>query len=218
MNSLSIKDLQTLVALARNNMLGFGHQQIIIAGGAVRDLLLGGPVKDIDMFVGPDSTLTDADYYGEKNDFAVKALGFAEHRLRATGKAQPAHPSYPGWFDVVDVPGSRVTHGLPVQIIGINVNPIDDVMNYDFSISQCFVTPGGLFMSDQCGKDMRDKIIRFTPEDGQDAFQWERSRKRLHRLRQKYPDWTLVGCDELTRVTAEDGSFRPIPAQDDELL
>ncbi|MNK99248.1 hypothetical protein D3C87_1196360 [compost metagenome] len=218
MNSLTIKDLQTLVALARNNMLGFGHEQIIIAGGAVRDLLLGGPVKDIDMFIGPDSTLTDADYSGEGNDFAVMALTFAERHLRAKGKAQPAHDNYPNWFDLVDVPGSRVTHGLPVQLIGIAVNPIDDVMNYDFSISQCFVTPCGLFMSDQCGKDMRDKIIRFTPEDGQDGFQWERSRKRLHRLRQKYPDWTLLGCDELTRVTAEDGSFRPIPVADDELL
>ena len=32
------------------------HPEAILAGGALRDLILGGEVKDLDIFIGPDQT------------------------------------------------------------------------------------------------------------------------------------------------------------------
>lgn len=212
MYKLDIQGLQQLCAEARSCF----RNNTIISGGAVRDTLLGRPVKDIDIFVQlrglPD--LLSADRESEQGlmegsfrqrchnfiltiglfetDFAVKHFEIFDHADTSDSCGEDVGAN------VARLSTSNVP--VPMEIIALKNDPVDDLVEYDFTISRCFVTARGLFMTQECMYDMRDKIIRYEKHNNHNEACWQRSKRRLARLRAKYPDWTCVGTNFLDNL------------------
>jgi len=106
---LTLEKLQEIVRHARHV---FRTEEVIIAGGAPRDLRNGAPVKDIDIFVNIES-------FAE--DFPARCKRFADW-LGAECTMRPSAPEYPDQFDLCDITSAEM-HGL-IQIIGLYENPI----------------------------------------------------------------------------------------------
>lgn len=183
----TIKQLQDLVSLAR---VSFCTEHLIIAGGAPRDILNGAPVKDIDVFVNIESS---EDRFASRCEWFAKEIG-GKLTLRESD------PNYPDIFNLADI---ECDNGI-VQIVGLYENPIDDVVKYDFTVSQVFVTPAGVFMTPAYVEDSRAKIIRYQPSNLETAAV-KRSAARLERLRLKYPasEWSFANCESLDAISAE---------------
>lgn len=198
---LTIKDLQYLVGIARRTF-----PNAIIAGGAVRDLVCGAPVRDIDLFVGTENP---HDYEGENSRFAMFCDHFA-YVVNCEVEFDNSDPDYGNLLDLCRLisktplhPQSLPRHGWSgynFDIVCIPDDPIDDVPNYDFVLSQMFVTERGLFMTRAAARDLADNMLTFTPVILPDAFSVIRSRKRLERLRTKYPSRMLLNCAGLFNI------------------
>jgi hypothetical protein len=163
----------------------------VIGGGAVRDAFLGGPIKDIDLFVdvrdmGPDT-------------FARKVVEFALYMGSDVKFNVHSEGSVEGHFDTyhVEIPGHPV-----IEVLPCNRDVIADVNDYDFGISMVLMTKDGLIRTPEFDRDLRDNTItyRFAHElpgpkfgiDGQTRR--DRSALRLQRILAKYPDRALVEC------------------------
>ena len=75
----------------------------------------------------------------------MRCQEFAKH-LDWKLELRPSAPEYPDIFDLADIvnPDGK---GL-IQIVGLYDDPIDDVVLYDFDLSQIFVTPTGVFATE----------------------------------------------------------------------
>lgn len=193
----------------------FDTDNLIIAGGAPRDLLSGVAVKDIDIFVKQELE----DLNNENGPFVSSCRRLAGY-LQGEAVFRPAHPNYPDMFDLCDIDGK---YG-PVQVIGLDdSDPIDDVNNYDFDLSQVFITPGGLYGTQKAWEARAAGTITYTPSD-LSAPAMVRSKARLGRLREKYPEWSFANCTVLDEMLAMDPDLSgnltaPHPADaDDKIL
>lgn len=201
---VTIDFLQQLCVLARAY---FGTEQLIIAGGAPRDALNHRPVKDIDIFL--KVTMDDLEAPAEEfecmldnphdcdvksgpqdSKFVASCKAFAAH-LNGTPTFRKNDADYP--FDLCEIK----TESYPIQIIAIMEDPIDDVHNYDFGLSQVFVTPKGAFFTEKYLLDHSSKCITYLPQEGRTDAQRERSRLRLSRLAEKYVGWGFVNVYKL---------------------
>lgn len=186
-------DLRHLQSLSYEVRHLFGGEAII-AGGAVRDTVTGKPVKDIDIFV----MLTDDDDKASEK-FATACEKLAKE-LGGEVELDCSPEAYGGQFDL-----ARITvkeEGEPdeiYEVIGIwEEYPDNDVHDYDFGLSQMFVTSSGLFMTPAAAKDLQNKTITYMHAGKlRDLDNRLRSKRRLARLRAKYSDWTFVGCETL---------------------
>ncbi|SOT39811.1 hypothetical protein [Burkholderia cenocepacia] len=196
MQPITIEALREIVQTGRE---AFGVNDLIIAGGAVRDTLNMRPVKDIDMFVSLARHI-DGDSEEMSERFAracgniAACLGVdGSHTFRAT----PAE--YGPLVDFCEIP--TTPFGVPLQIILIDDDPVDDVHKYDFGLSQCFVTPNATFKTDAYLSDERHCTITYTPS-AQYRAAMLRSKARLGRLRSKYEFYECVGCAALDELPA----------------
>ncbi len=185
-----INELQILCGLAR---LCFQTTELIIAGGAPRDILSQVTVKDIDVFVKLPCGETNSHY------FSSSCAALAE-KINGKLTLRPSNPEYASYFDLADI---EFPNSSTIQIIGINDNPIDDVMKYDFGLSQIFITPQGLFMTEKAAEDRTNKTITHTPSTF-DKFATNRSKARLCRLRAKYSEWVFLNCERLDEFELTD--------------
>lgn len=192
----TIESLMNIVALGREK---FGTNQLIIAGGAPRDIISGVPVKDIDIFV--NLSAIDAAPWEVKPGtfpddvypvpFQVACALFAQS-MEATFEFDDTQEGYA--CDVCRM----VTNDGPIEVIALKngMHPIDDVPNYDFGLSQVFVTPTGVFQSNNATDDRLRRTITYRPSNlGDHAV--ARSARRYGRLQEKYPDWRFVNCESL---------------------
>lgn len=179
----AIEDYQGLCGILR---VIFEDPNLIISAGCLRDTLSNVPVKDIDVFT--ESYETE----GLNSKWATQCKTFAEF-CKGVALFRVPSPEYPTIFDICDVVSEQ--YGI-VQIIAIQKDPIYDVPNYDFGLSQVFVTPNGLFFSEAAVKDRENKTITFAPSDLSEKAMI-RSRDRFNRLKEKYHGWTFVNCEEL---------------------
>jgi hypothetical protein len=191
--SLTIPKLQQLCDEAR---CWFNTQELIIAGGAPRDLLSGVPVKDIDIFVRQEID------FGEDTAF-TRGCKFLAEILGGVAEFRPANEEYGNLLDLCDIKSASI-HGL-IQVISIDRCPVNDVHSYDFGLSQVFVTPAGLFYTEHAVTDRANRTITHFPTYENEAG-FQRSKARYGRLQEKYQDWTFVNCDTLH------GDSMPVPA------
>ncbi|HDR8931708.1 TPA: hypothetical protein QDA84_001734 [Burkholderia vietnamiensis] len=195
MQPITIEALRELVQTGREV---FGVNDLIIAGGAVRDTLNIRPVKDIDMFV---SLARHTDVQEEMSEWFAHACGNIAAGLGVDGsqtfRETPAE--YGPLVDFCEIP--TTPFGVPLQIILIDDDPVDDVHKYDFGLSQCFVTPNATFKTDAYLSDERRCRITYTPS-AQDLAAMLRSKARLGRLRSKYEFYECVGCAALDELPA----------------
>lgn len=182
----TIEQLKSLCTLGR---LIFGTQDLIISGGAPRDILSGVAVKDIDVFVSIDAEqlgTVDSDFVKGCHAFAQAIRGEAVMRLSNEG--------YVNCFDLCDITKDGITGA--VQVIGVVGNPIDDVCKYDFDLSQVFVTPGGVYGTAASWAARAAKCITFTPSATDEKAAY-RSKARLGRLRAKYIGWQFANTEAI---------------------
>lgn len=190
---LTMEKLQDLCSEAR---IWFGTEELIIAGGAPRDLLSGVPVKDIDIFVRMDPE------FGDETAFTRGCKHLASI-LNGVPEFRPASEDYGNLLDLCDITSAK-THSL-IQVISIDRCPVSDVHSYDFGLSQVFVTPAGPFFTAAAVADRLNQTITHIPTYHNEAA-FQRSKARLARLREKYLDWKFVNCEPLA------GDNMPAPA------
>lgn len=126
----------------------------VIAGGAVRDHLLGVDAKDIDVFVDVQSaeTLTDAIP-------ALEALGFS---FALMDHAEYEHA--PDWVTAVRGVLDGLFGDVPVQVIArptVGFCGEKVVANFDFAITQCWFD-GELHDTPAAAKDRASKVVTLT--------------------------------------------------------
>lgn len=170
----------------------FKWSTCIIAGGAVRDVLNGKPVKDIDVFIelGEDPTaavkelserlycpFTEADWHAEPGYLPDK------YTKGSDGK---------GAFLVCDLP--KGVGSCPTQLIFIATDPVQNLRdNFDFDLSQAWVTRYKVWATPACRAAMVNKRITYCPATKPNAQQRASSRDRLERLKVKYAGWAFSG-------------------------
>lgn len=183
---ITISQIQTVCGFAR---MAFNTEQLIIAGGAPRDILSGVAVKDIDVFV----KVSPEDLQGDNSAFKTRCncltnmiLGVAHFREAIEGYG----------VDICDIVDTAYGE---VQIIGIYEDPITDIGNFDFDLSQVFVTPNGLYHRDAAISARNSRTITYIGNPVDDSAMY-RSKERLDRLRAKYPDWKFTNCEGLDQL------------------
>lgn len=195
--------LQQLVGLGR---AAFGTNSVICAGGAVRDTLNDAPVKDIDIFVGletddfefADAACGGGDRILEDSKFSLCAKNFSGFaRGRDFEIKTGNNPDYANLADFATfVVGEGALEGYRVEVVGLIDDPIADISDYDFGLSQCFVTPRSLHLTQACARDMLNCTITYNDVPRNPAS-LVRSFKRLQRLREKYPARIFIGAEVL---------------------
>ncbi|MDR5879031.1 hypothetical protein [Caballeronia sp. LZ032] len=180
MNKLTIEDLKTLVVKARDVL-----PDAVISGGAPRDILHGVPVKDIDLMTGYGVTKTVLERLAEAvgGTFTVR---------------EPLDPSGMEEFEwEIDIglgrPAINVICLDPFEI----TDPVDNLHDFDFGLSQIAVTPNGVVMTPSAVQDMYLHTISYEGDRGREDWRIASSAKRLKRLEAKYPRWAFVNCDGL---------------------
>lgn len=142
----------------------------LLAGGYLRDVLLGRMPKDIDIFVPHSESFS----WGSIE--AIPMLGAAEYMEQC----EVAH--------IWDLPGEE----LPVQVIMLRpgLDPVDRARAHDFGICQVWhdgVTYG------KTNEFVLDGVNRtFTLVHCEDQKEFDRSMRRYARLQEKYAGFPLV--------------------------
>jgi hypothetical protein len=182
----------------------FPQAKVVIAGGAVRDVLNGKPVKDIDTFIQldpslPEEKLYEAWYTGCVElasryycDWSGDFAGRHDKGILADGEPLEQLSNRAGYgygaFSLVDFPTGPFMH--PWQLVFIDIDPEENVRHhFDFGLSQCWVTPEQLRMTSAYWQDHFRRRITYTPSREPNEQRLESSRGRLERLREKYADW-----------------------------
>lgn len=163
-----------------------------LAGGALRDLDNGRPVKDYDVFFTEDFSLGALD----------RALWSISYRYSR---------SCPGdYMDAAkEVKGTYTysTMGQPELnfiLLEKHFNPSSIIDRVDFGICQIGADPMGVFSTPAYEFDKQNQCFTLTRAESVDGVQ--RSLKRYERLQQKYQGWRLNVPVEFTLLVeaAED--------------
>ena len=138
----------------------------VVAGGAIRDMLLDKPVKDIDIF-----------YKGTLPDSVVKQLFTVETKYNDNYEEDTFKVRYTKVFY------NDVT--LPIQLIETKEDPrsiiIDD---FGVNLSKVWLTRAGLVIPNEFLLDASLKILTFKPNCKQSY---------VERIIDKYPEYTCTG-------------------------
>jgi len=138
----------------------------VVAGGAIRDMLLDKPVKDIDIF-----------YKGKLPDSVVKQLFTVEAKYDKAYDNSEFQVFYSKVFY------NNVT--LPIQLIETKEDPrsiiIDD---FGVNLSKVWLTRAGLVIPNEFLLDASLKILTFKPNCKQSY---------VERIIDKYPEYTCTG-------------------------
>lgn len=130
----------------------------IVAGGAVRDLVLGRKPKDIDVFI-----------FYEKDFRRIVKRNIFDIQPQKTER--PFEVDYPSTFEVYNT----TLHGYPVQLIWNdhveetfkkNIRAIDIINCFDFTINMMYIHGRGddIFITDQAQDALNEHRIVFNPQ------------------------------------------------------
>jgi len=140
--------------------------EAIIAGGAVRDYLLGVEPKDIDVFV-PSSDFIDNIEWKEEG---FMYLGDAR---------QKEYEALP----MINIVMHGRLNDIPVDYIGVSL-PVwggkELVSTFDFGITRCWFKDGDIYDTDEAEADRIDKTVTVYLTDRMD-----RARERFSRFNEK---------------------------------
>lgn len=164
------------------------YNDAIIAGGAIRDKLLGHKPKDIDIFV-----MGHSPYFGVKLKGAVPGA--------KVSRMTYANGAY-GCPHIMHMYNIERVCPVPVQLIELKMGSDYRcaseyvVKHFDWNINKCWYTirTKQLSVSHQCQHDMKNKKLTFNVSlSTNSTFVIGQSFKdRLPRLRKKFPDHEVV--------------------------
>lgn len=184
--NLSIRKLQDLCGVISSIFKGC---EVVVAGGALRDLLHDRQVKDIDVFIqGEFDPFEDE---ADEMEWHCKKLGTKLHcdpvfewEHHNGGESGSTHSC----FSLVDYPMGL--HWHPVQLIFIEDSPRENVKrHFDFGLSRVWCSATQLRMEPEYWKDHYRQCISYTPSDEPTPERMLSSARRLQRLKLKYPNW-----------------------------
>ena len=156
----------------------------LIAGGALRDLDNGRPIKDIDIFAPNCTDLKMAKAFAEGlSNAPVKTLS-SERRVNDEGRV------YEEWaatdlLAIFDIQAEE----LDYQLIAIKGGPEDILKRIDFGICRIATDGEQIIRTDEYNADRVNEC--FTLHRCDDSSQYDRSLRRHERLVKKYVGWPL---------------------------
>lgn len=177
---MKLTDLQNLVTEIRRVL-----PDAVISGGAPRDIMHGKPVKDIDVMASQLDR--DGDVAGILALIAQRVGGTFHY-------TEPQDPSGDASFEyeiaMPDMPRLNV-----ISLEGFEItDPIENLFDFDFGLSQIAVLPSGVLMTPAFLHDQELLRITYMGDNGKAEWRIDSSAKRLQRLKAKYPQWEFVNC------------------------
>ncbi|KVO83305.1 hypothetical protein WL21_09745 [Burkholderia ubonensis] len=174
---MKLTDLQNLVTEIRRV-----YPDAVISGGAPRDILHGKPVKDIDVMTGR----------------SVHRAGLEHLAHLVGGRLDVTEPQDPSGIEEFEFE-IHFDDGRPrLNVIDLNpfeiTNPLENLHDFDFGLSQIAVTPWGVLSTDSYLRDDIAGTITYMGDNGKEAWRIDSSAKRLQRLKAKYPERVFVNC------------------------
>lgn len=174
---MSLQDLQDLLPEIRSVF-----PDAVIAGGAPRDAYFGVQIKDIDVMTSNvpdlDTLRTLADRMGGRWDLA-----------------EPQDPSGDAVFEY-EIHFSDGTPRLNIiDLSGFEItDPVDNLHDFDFALSQIAVTPNGVIHTPAFIADALAGTCTYTGDCGKEQWRIDSSKRRLQRLKVKYPNRLFMNC------------------------
>ena len=153
------------------------NKSAVISGGAIRDLDLGRPVKDIDIFVSAEAAMKSIKgVIGDMSTAWTENPEYADGTARAILASSTSNP----------VDKSQ----LPINItkLGKGSNPRERWREHDFGLCQIMFDGHKFESTEYYEHDKENQTLTLTHCDS--YYAWYRSFKRYHRLFQKYP-WPM---------------------------
>lgn len=186
---MNISDLQELLPAIRDYL-----PDAIIAGGAPRDAYFGKPIKDIDVMTGCDVTRK-----------TLERLA-----ISVGGRFDVIEPTDPSGCEEFEYE-IHFDDGRPrLNIIDLNPfeikDPVDNLHDFDFALSQIAVTPHGVVMTEEFVYDAARGLCTYTGDRGKAQWRIDSSAKRLQRLKAKYPKRLFVNCESLEALNLTGGA------------
>jgi hypothetical protein len=159
----------------------------ILAGGAVRDAFLGGNVRDLDVFVLIPP--------GWDTQELFAAFPLATPVIGPECSFDGLRPELKWCYDA----GVSI-HGKPLQLIGCELPDVEALIgSFDLGTSRVAYANSRLHTSKEFLRDFLYKTV--TVYRCENLKQQERTKLRIQRLQQKYPDyrpdWAPIDLDSL---------------------
>jgi hypothetical protein len=185
-----VEDYDTILeALQRNIVSGGVH----IAGGAVRDTLLGRPIKDIDIFLGDAhgdaaATLLRSRFGYVKVGEWIQYEGFSDPSVRRVAKFEKADET------------------IPICLIGLamELTARENVERFDYGICMAAWEGGtrSIFTADQFKRNAEARTFTLCRADNAQQFAY--SMVRYEKLTMdRYRNWTLSVPDQFEDLLRE---------------
>lgn len=157
----------------------------VLAGGALRDLDNGRPVKDLDVFVPAGTCMFEMEARVYATHRGISAICNGDYIDSACEVERTTTFAGRFDFDTLETPPDLniicLRTGCDVQLIADRV---------DFGLCQISWNGRYLYHSAEYEVDKANHTLTLTRVDSADGF--ERSMKRYERLAQKYVGWKLV--------------------------
>lgn len=162
-------------------------RDFVIAGGFIRDALLEGPFKDVDVFI---PVLNSSDF----NETVNKIYDRSEE-LKFSGLSPAGDLSYDfhktGLRQVWNL---KYRETIPVQIVGMiyqekfDFKKFSDFLfsDFDYSINQCSYDGEEVYQSELCKSDMERRVARLLTVRG-NPNNLEKAISKFTKLKEKYP-------------------------------
>ncbi len=161
-------------------ILGDMPEGAIIAGGAVRDYLLGVEPKDIDVFMSTEMTLARSDDVEENYAFTVaNDCRTGLHRIDNICERKEEYEAMTG-IDLVSS-GEMYGHKVDAVVLDEMGDGLELVNGFDFAINQCWYVAGKEKCTGACIDDIAGKTVTLLSNDRR-----ERSLKRFARFNERH--------------------------------
>lgn len=151
----------------------FPSSHPVIGGGAIRDSILGRPIKDVDVF------LRAKDHNYSLDSELTKRIRCSPQTL-AYGRAD----MHGAWDFLQHI------EGYPAQLILADFENLEDLAHtFDIGLSRVTYDGERIYVSPEFTQDVHDKAFRIRRADN--PHELERSLRRVQRHLEKYPEFSL---------------------------
>lgn len=166
---------------------GTASKSATVAGGAIRDYIMDGPVKDIDVFV-------------QDTDFGHLDCGILMRILAPSGIQHQQvifqeNPEYDPEGNITFIQNYIPVNPdeiPPIQVIGVKGKVHDHILNeFDIGLCKTWFRKAELHQHREFWTDRANKEIYMEPQNNDAAR--ERVRAHAQRIAQKYPDFRVLG-------------------------
>ena len=188
--------------------LPFCAASIAIAGGAVRDVICGKRIKDIDLFIEVWDWKDDPVRAVKEIDAVTDALNklfyeFGKVKSITEVLDQDAESYKNSCAKIAEVWGwPHGFHDMSWDVVFVSCDVTDYITeSFDLGLCQAWIGFYGLKTTRQFWKDYHNKTITYLREQGSTPEQLKASQVRVRRLLEKYEGWKTRNITPADPVT-----------------